>query len=42
MFFFNNEENNNEILLEENDKKVVEYGKVPFISFICVILSKLA
>jgi hypothetical protein len=50
MFFFNNEENNDEILIEEkDDKKVekkeygqVEYGKVPFITFICVILSKLA
>ena len=49
MFFFNNK-NNDEILIEEkDDKKVekkeygqVEYGRVPFITFICVILSKLA
>jgi hypothetical protein len=46
MFFFNNTNDTN----EENDgKKVgkveyekVEYGQVPFITFICVILSKLA
>ena len=42
MFFFNSD--NNESINEktiEDDKKV-EYGKVPFITFICVILSKLA
>jgi len=42
MFFFNNTNDT-----KEDDKKVVEYGqveygKVPFITFICVILSKLA
>jgi len=43
MFFFNNE-NNDETLIKETEdgKKKVEYGKVPFITFICVILSKLA
>ena len=40
MFFFNDEEDNNGE--EDIDDKKVEYGKVPFITFICVILSKLA
>ena len=43
MFFFNdnrNDESINEKTIE--DDKKVEYGKVPFITFICVILSKLA
>jgi hypothetical protein len=47
MFFFNNQNNDQEDIVD--DKKVekveygqVEYGKVPFITFICVILSKLA
>ena len=43
MFFFNNENNDGEEDIVD-DKKVekVEYGQVPFITFICVILSKLA
>jgi hypothetical protein len=46
MFFFNdkndnnNDESINEPTIEYGNK--VEYGKVPFITFICVILSKLA
>lgn len=42
MFFFDNDKNEsiNEPTIEYGNK--VEYGKVPFITFICVILSKLA
>ena len=42
MFFFNSDKNEsiNEQTIEYGNK--VEYGKVPFITFICVILSKLA
>ena len=45
MFFFN--DNNKEETIETNENKeakenIVEYGNIPFITFICVILSKLA
>jgi len=42
MFFFDNDKNEsiNEPTIEYDNN--VEYGKVPFITFICVILSKLA
>lgn len=42
MFFFNdnNKEETNET--NENKEQIIEYGNVPFITFICVILSKLA
>ena len=43
MFFFNdkNDDDKNDDDKNDDDKNV-EYGKVPFITFICVILSKLA
>ena len=43
MFFFNSNSNSNNDSpsIADNIKKV-EYGKVPFITFICVVLSKLA
>ena len=42
MFFFNdnNKEETNEN--QENQENNIEYGNIPFITFICVILSKLA
>ena len=43
MFFFNNDDNEKLIDNKENkEENKVEYGKVPFVTFICVILSKLA
>ena len=42
MFFFNENNDNNKQLKEKTEYGKVEYGKVPFVTFICVILSKLA
>ena len=51
MFFFNdnnkqlkeNNDNNKQLKEKSEDKEIlVEYGTVPFVTFICVILSKLA